>query len=144
VFKIKKIIFLMLFLFFVSACNNNSNKVNETLRCSVDSDCVAEQCCHATSCVNSDYKADCSGRMCTMDCRPGTMDCGQGSCACENKQCAVKLKENAQIANPASVKCLEDEGKLDIRTDENGGQYGVCIFSDGRECEEWKHFRGEC
>lgn len=52
--------------------------------------------------------------------------------------------EQAGLANPASVYCEEKGGKLEIRTDENGGQYGVCIFEDGSECEEWAYFRGEC
>jgi putative hemolysin len=49
---------------------------------------------------------------------------------------------NSQIANPASVYCVENNGSLEIRESENG-QYGVCI-KDGKECEEWKYFRGEC
>lgn len=52
--------------------------------------------------------------------------------------------QNTQMANPASVKCVEDGGKLSIRIDTDGGQYGVCIFDDGNECEEWAYFRGEC
>lgn len=49
------------------------------------------------------------------------------------------------IANPASTYCVEQGYKLEIRTDPlSGGQYGVCIFPDGKECEEWKFFRGEC
>lgn len=47
------------------------------------------------------------------------------------------------IANPASVFCQENGGKLEIR-DTTSGQIGVCIFSDGSECEEWAYFRGEC
>jgi putative hemolysin len=48
------------------------------------------------------------------------------------------------LANPASVYC-EDQGYvLEIRTGEDGGQYGVCIFPDGSECEEWAYYRGEC
>jgi heat shock protein HslJ len=31
-----------------------------------------------------------------------------------------------------------------MRTDADGGQYGVCIFADGSECEEWAFFRDEC
>jgi putative hemolysin len=53
-------------------------------------------------------------------------------------------KKDTQIANPASVYCIEHAGRLEIRTDETGGQYGVCIFSDNSECEEWAYFRGEC
>ncbi len=48
------------------------------------------------------------------------------------------------MANPASVYCREQEGKLEMREDSNGGQYGVCIFSDGSECDEWAFYRGEC
>ena len=50
---------------------------------------------------------------------------------------------NAGLANPASVYCGEQGGKLEIRDNELG-QYGVCIFSDGSECEEWAYFRGDC
>ena len=50
---------------------------------------------------------------------------------------------NAGLANPASVYCNEQGGKLEIRDNELG-QYGVCVFSDGSECEEWAYFRGDC
>ncbi|HSN75255.1 MAG TPA: DUF333 domain-containing protein, partial [Anaerolineae bacterium] len=48
------------------------------------------------------------------------------------------------MANPASVYCEEHDGRLEIRTDEDGGQFGVCIFADGSECDEWAFYRGEC
>ena len=48
------------------------------------------------------------------------------------------------IGNPASQKCIADGGKLEIRKDASGGEYGVCIFPNGKECEEWQYFRGEC
>lgn len=50
---------------------------------------------------------------------------------------------NTGIANPASVHCIENNGTLEIRSDDAGNQYGVCI-KDGKECEEWAFFRGEC
>jgi putative hemolysin len=50
----------------------------------------------------------------------------------------------AGLPNPASVFCEDHGGKLDIRTDAQGGQYGVCMFDDGTECDEWAFFRGEC
>jgi putative hemolysin len=50
----------------------------------------------------------------------------------------------ANMANPASVYCEENGGKLEIRADASGGQAGVCVFPDGSECEEWAYFRGEC
>lgn len=48
------------------------------------------------------------------------------------------------MPNPASVYCEEQGYKLEIRTDADGGQYGVCLFPDGSECEEWAFYRGEC
>jgi len=48
------------------------------------------------------------------------------------------------LANPASVYCEEQGYTLEMRTDADGGQYGMCIFSDGSECEEWTFYRGEC
>jgi putative hemolysin len=48
-----------------------------------------------------------------------------------------------QLANPASVYCIEKNGTLEIR-ESKAGQRGVCIFQDGSECEEWAFFREEC
>jgi putative hemolysin len=47
------------------------------------------------------------------------------------------------MANPASVYCVEQGYKVEIR-DEAGGQVGYCIFPNGAECEEWAFYRGEC
>lgn len=51
---------------------------------------------------------------------------------------------NLQLANPASVYCQQQGGRLEIRTDATGGQQGICLFPGGKECEEWAFFRGEC
>lgn len=63
------------------------------------------------------------------------------------EQLEPKNQTNPQIIglpNPASVFC-EDQGyKLEIRTSEDGSQFGVCIFPNNQECEEWKFFRKEC
>ena len=48
------------------------------------------------------------------------------------------------MANPASEYCVGVGGTLEIRAQEDGGQYGVCIFSDGSECEEWALYNGDC
>ncbi len=71
------------------------------------------------------------------------------SCAVSDDETAVPTAvpdadEPVELANPASVYCEEQGGKLEIRTDENGDQYGVCVFEDGSACEEWAFFRGEC
>lgn len=56
----------------------------------------------------------------------------------------IESDDKSAIANPASVYCEEQGYKLEIRAKENGSQYGVCVFDDGSECEEWAYFRGEC
>jgi putative hemolysin/phosphohistidine swiveling domain-containing protein len=48
------------------------------------------------------------------------------------------------MPNPASVFCLEQGYQSEIRTAADGSQYGVCIFPDGSECDEWAFYRGEC
>jgi len=49
----------------------------------------------------------------------------------------------SQTANPASVYCVNQGNKLEIR-DEDGGQIGYCVSADGQECEEWDFFRADC
>ena len=51
--------------------------------------------------------------------------------------------ENSQIANPASVNCVNKGGKLSI-VDEPEGQIGMCTLPNRIVCEEWAYFRGEC
>ncbi len=51
--------------------------------------------------------------------------------------------ETVGMANPASVKCEEDGGRLEMISDSDVGQFGMCIFED-YACEEWAYFRGEC
>lgn len=51
---------------------------------------------------------------------------------------------SANLPNPASVYCQQNDGTLEIRTDASGGQYGICEFADGSECDEWAFYRGEC
>ena len=56
---------------------------------------------------------------------------------------AVQPATPTSLANPAAVKCKNDG--LGYRMGENAaGQYGVCIFDDKSECDEWAYFRGEC
>jgi len=47
------------------------------------------------------------------------------------------------MANPASTNCLEKGGRLEIRQNKMG-EYGVCLFEDNRQCEEWALLRGQC
>lgn len=60
----------------------------------------------------------------------------------ENENKKINVKSN--MANPASVYCINHSGKLLIKKDDKGNEYGICVFSDGSQCDEWKFFRGEC
>lgn len=62
-----------------------------------------------------------------------------GACGGDDEE-----QKDQGLANPASVFCEEQGGTVDIRTGVDGGQYGVCVFDDGSECDEWAFFRGEC
>ena len=44
------------------------------------------------------------------------------------------------IANPASVYCVQQGGKLEI-VETKKGQIGICVLPNGRRIEEWKFFR---
>jgi putative hemolysin len=48
------------------------------------------------------------------------------------------------LANPASENCAANGGRVVIETAGDGGQYGVCLFEDNRQCEEWALLRGAC
>ena len=53
-------------------------------------------------------------------------------------------ESSSQIANPASENCIKQGGTLSIQKRGDGGEYGVCVFEDNRQCEEWALMRGEC
>jgi len=58
--------------------------------------------------------------------------------------CGQDEEDGPGLPNPASVHCEEQGGTVDIRTGDDGGQVGYCVFDDGSECEEWAYFREEC
>ncbi len=47
-------------------------------------------------------------------------------------------------ANPASENCIQQGGRLRIEKTPRGDEYGVCLFEDNHQCEEWALMRGEC
>lgn len=83
---------------------------------------------------------------------PGeTIPAGDGcnSCVCsaegEVDSCTEMACEgNVGLANPAAVKCSVDNFTYEIREDADGGEYGVCIDEENKECDAWAYFRGEC
>lgn len=57
-----------------------------------------------------------------------------------------KIQQNSAtgLANPAAMKCSVDGHRYEIREDSDGGQFGVCLDSNSKECDGWAYFRGEC
>ena len=54
----------------------------------------------------------------------------------------IALLIQLAIANPASVYCVQQGGRLEIvRT--NKGEIGICVLPDGRRIEEWEFFRAK-
>jgi len=47
---------------------------------------------------------------------------------------------NSEIANPASIYCIDQGGEVLIKTGDDG-QYGICKLPDGREIDEWEFYR---
>lgn len=58
-------------------------------------------------------------------------------CGCAEKS---NKPSHAMLANPASVYCKEQGGKLEIRR-EKDGEVGYCHLAYGRIVEEWTLFR---
>jgi putative hemolysin len=50
----------------------------------------------------------------------------------------------ATLANPASQNCVAKGGKVTFEKKPQGGEYGVCVFADNLQCEEWAMLREQC
>ena len=61
--------------------------------------------------------------------------------ACTPSEPATKLA--TEMANPASVHCINAGGKTTIKRTPQG-EFGMCKLPSGKVCEEWALFRGEC
>ncbi|MDK4681315.1 DUF333 domain-containing protein [Kingella negevensis] len=64
--------------------------------------------------------------------------------ACASQTSAVEQKQiepAVGMANPASVYCVEQGGKLEVRKDKDGNEYGMCHLPNGKVAEEWEFFR---
>jgi putative hemolysin len=55
----------------------------------------------------------------------------------------INNQQDTKIANPASTNCIQKGGTIEIRKNKNG-EYGVCLFEDNRQCEEWALLRNHC
>jgi|SRR3989344_5325096 len=84
------IILLIILIWFIAKSKEEkqNNGIGDKFYCEIDEDCVPNNCCHATNCVNKKYKPNCSDMFCTQVCS-GPLDCGAGSCKCVLNGCAI-------------------------------------------------------
>ncbi len=66
------------------------------------------------------------------------------SVVCWAVAAVAQPSSSPQLANPASVNCAQQGGTLSMEQRPGGGEFGVCVFTDNYQCEEWALFRGEC
>jgi putative hemolysin len=59
-------------------------------------------------------------------------------------ECSPGGEGQAAMPNPASLYCIEQGGRMMLKTRGDGGAFGVCYFEDNRQCEEWALLRGDC
>ncbi|HUM70932.1 MAG TPA: DUF333 domain-containing protein [Chloroflexota bacterium] len=64
------------------------------------------------------------------------------SMAC-NQAGVTATPAEVEIANPASENCIQQGGQLEMRQNE-AGEYGICVFANGRSCDEWALYHGVC
>jgi putative hemolysin len=60
--------------------------------------------------------------------------------ACEDEKEASD-SDAVGLANPAAVFCVEQGGRSEIRTADDGSQTGMCILPDGTEVDDWDYYR---
>lgn len=67
--------------------------------------------------------------------------------------CVDEIKEEApeeieaELANPAAVKCQEEGFVYKIQEDVEGDQYGTCsggTYPNGWSCDAWDYYDGDC
>lgn len=56
---------------------------------------------------------------------------------------ATPVSGSMTLANPASVNCVNKGGQVTFKEGPNG-TYGICVFLDNRQCEEWALMQGKC
>jgi putative hemolysin len=56
----------------------------------------------------------------------------------------ASAQTGAGLANPASQNCGAKGGTIRIEKNAKGDEFGVCLFPDNLQCEEWAMLRGDC
>ncbi|MEM7818294.1 MAG: DUF333 domain-containing protein, partial [Candidatus Aenigmatarchaeota archaeon] len=70
--------------------------------------------------------------------------CSESPETCPQDCGGLKIGGKVSIPNPAAIYCEKSGYKLEKRKDKEGNEYGVCVFPDGKECDEWSFYEGKC
>lgn len=77
----------------------------------------------------------------------GLLGCGSSEtvrCGGESKEALTEKRPRPiGMPNPSAVYCVKLGYKFEVVTDEEGSQYGVCIFPDGNAFLAWDFYRGK-
>lgn len=63
------------------------------------------------------------------------------ACAPKNDAKTEASRQRVGMANPASEYCVKKGGKVEIKKNSEGAEYGICHLTDGTQIEEWELFR---
>lgn len=55
---------------------------------------------------------------------------------------AAAESTKTSMPNPAATFCIENDGVFQLRKNEDGNVFGVCILKDGTEVDAWDYLRG--
>lgn len=55
-----------------------------------------------------------------------------------------KLAQDTALSNPATIYCLQQGGKFNMRKSLDGSTEGLCTLSDNITCEVWAYYKGDC
>ena len=53
----------------------------------------------------------------------------------------AQAQTKTTMANPVATFCIENGGDYQIRKNDDGSEYGVCVLSDGTEVDAWDYLR---
>jgi|GEM_PF-2681618 len=122
--------------------NNTLNSTNGTVQIAnpAAKDCVLKG-------YTYEIRADAAGGQYGVCSKPGYTECEEWALYrgdCQLVPINATDNQSQGLANPASVNCIGKGYNLTIKTDSEGGQYGVCSKPGYTECEEWAFFRDNC